>query len=405
MAVLLVHPTGNANVRAAAQACLEAGWLSAFHTSLGWPAVPWLPGGLRRRGYALPASLLRIHPQLEVARLLAVQAQVTPLLRHERGWLSVDRIYHHLDRAAARSVSAGHRRNDGVKLVYAYEDGALASFQAAHGRGLTTVYELPIGYWRYARAIFAEEADRRPSWAPTLEGLADSPAKLARKDAELAAAHQVIVPSRFVEHTLRHHQGGAAPIHVVPYGGPPPLPALPQRPEPRPLRVLFVGGLSQRKGLADLLEAVDLLGDRISLTLVGRAPTAPCRPLQQALERHVWLPSLSHGAVLEQMRQHHVLVLPSLFEGFPLVLGEALSQGLPLIATTHAAADELITDGLEGFVVPIRDPQAIATRLGQLASDPNQLRAMAAAALARAAIRGWEVYRQNLQSVLAPFLA
>lgn len=403
--VLLVHPTGNANVRAAAAALQQSGWLHSFHTSLGWTAFPGLPAPLQRRAYRLPARLLRVHPARELARLLAVRAGLSSLLRQETGLLCVDRVYAGIDRAAAAAVERLSRRAQGPQLVYAYEDGALACFRAARRHGLATAYELPIGYWRFARRLFREEAERRPTWAATLEGLADSPAKCARKDAELALAQHIVVPSGFVRRTLADHPGELAPVSVLPYGCPPPLPAPPERPEAGPLRVLFVGGLSQRKGVADLLEAADLLGSRIALTLIGRPLGEPCPTLQRALLQHRWLASLPHGSVLAEMRRHDVLVLPSLFEGFPLVIGEALAQGLPVIATVNAAADELIDHGREGFLVPIRDPAAIAAHLDQLAADRGLRQTMAEAALQRAGSWSWSDYARGLCALLQPLLA
>jgi starch synthase len=397
MRVLISHPTGNANVRAAAEAFHTAGLLASFHTALGWPAYRWLPAALQRRGIRLPARLLRLHPQRELGRLLASRAGLASLTRHETGPFCVDRVYHQVDAVVAKALSARAHT-----LVYAYEDGALASFRRAQRLGITRVYELPIGYWRYARRLFAEEAERRPAWAATLDGLADSPAKLARKDAELALADQIIVPSRFVQRTLADSPGCTdAPVAVLPYGCPPPLAHLPDRRRQGPLRVLFVGGLSQRKGLADLLEAVQLLGSAVQLTLIGRQVGGACEPLQEALARHRWLGALPRSAVLAEMRAHDVLVLPSLFEGLPLVIGEALAQGLPVIATPNAAAEELIEHGQEGFVVPIRSPEALASHLERLAAQPEILQNMAAAALERAAGCTWLRYGQRLCELIS----
>ena len=401
MRILISHPTGNANVRAAAEAFAGAGWLGSFHTGLAWPAHPWLPAALQRRGVNLPGRLLRLHPRLEPARLQATRLGLQALTRHERGALCVDRMYHQLDVAVAAGLRRAGLRPHPPSLVYAYEDGALATFQAARRLAVTTVYELPIGHWRFARRLFQEEADRRPAWAATLDGLADSPAKLARKDAELGLAQQIVVPSRFVQRTLAECPTcRTTPVAVLPYGCPPPLPQLPARPSAGPLRVLFVGGLSQRKGVADLLEAVQQLGAAIELTLIGLPVGGACAPLQQALSRHRWLGSVPRSEVLAEMRRHHVLVLPSLFEGFPLVIGEALAQGLPVIATPNAAADELIIHGQDGFVVPIRSPESIAEHLQQLVRQPHVREAMAAAALQRAAGWSWLHYSNQLCSLI-----
>jgi starch synthase len=398
MRILISHPTGNANVRAAAEAFHSVGWLTAFHTGLAWPAYPWLPAALQRRGVRLPARLLKLHPQLEPARLLAVRAGLKSLIRHEAGPLSVDRVYHQVDASVAASLErAAHRSRPLPQVMYAYEDGAHATFEAARRLGVTTVYELPIGYWRFSRRLFSEEAERRPDWAPTLDGLADSPAKLARKDAELALADYIIVPSGFVQRTLVECPTCSdTPVTVLPYGCPFPLAELPDRSETGPLRILFVGGLSQRKGIADLLEAVDLLGSSVELTIIGRHVGGPCPPLDRALSRHRWLGTLPRSAVLAEMRSHDVLLLPSLFEGLPLVIGEALAQALPVIATPNAAAEELISHGREGYIVPIRAPERIAELLERLVLQPPLRRSMAAAAIKRARSSSWTHYHEQL---------
>lgn len=401
--VLLAHPTGNTFVRAASQAFLDAGCLHGLHTSLGWVNHPWLTPSLQRRAYQLPASRLHRHrAALELARLLATRLGWRQWLVHETGSLSVDRLYRSFDQAVAHWLERSSRCQHLPTDVMAYEDGALATFQAANAFGLRKVYELPIGHWRLGRTIFAAEAEHRPAWASTLEGLVDSPDKLSRKDAELAAADLVLVPSAFVKRSLAASPV-TAPVVVVPYGCPEPLPAPPPRPaRGGPLRLLFVGGLSQRKGLADVLDAVSLLDRHVTLTLIGRRPAARCDALDAALQRHRWLPSIPNSAVQAEMRQHDVLVLPSLFEGLPLVISEALAQGLPIIATPNAAAEERVSHGVEGFVVPIRSPESIASCLELLISDRDRVQAMASACLQRAATSSWANYRNTLMKAIEP---
>jgi glycosyltransferase involved in cell wall biosynthesis len=164
--------------------------------------------------------------------------------------------------------------------------------------------------------------------------------------------------------------------------------------------VLYVGSLGQRKGLSYALDAVQALGEQVSLTLIGRVTAPECRPLVAALERHRWIETLPHHQILEQMRQHDVLVLPSLFEGYALVISEALSQGLPVLTTANSGATQAIRDGVEGFIVPIRSSQAIAERLQQLGSNRDLLAAMRLACLRRAAELSWAGYEQALRAVV-----
>ena len=128
------------------------------------------------------------------------------------------------------------------------------------------------------------------------------------------------------------------------------------------LRVLFVGALSQAKGLGYLLEAVAGLEGGIEFTLIGRR-VSPTVPAPSLLEKYNWIPSLPHDELLREMSRHDVLVLPSLHEGFGLVMTEAMSQGLVVITTPHTAGPDLITDGVDGFVVPIRSAAAIEEKL------------------------------------------
>lgn len=408
--LLLSHPTGNQNVRAALEAFHRAGRLREFDTGFSWretnPLAKWIPRRLarqleRRVFDGIPFELQHIHPFRELVRLAT--SRVPLLSRQENAPFSIYSVYRSLDRHVAARLPALAR--DGLQVVYTYEDCALSSFQVAKKIGLKCVYDLPIGYWRAARQIYEEERDLQPAWSCTLSGLWDSDAKLARKEMEIELADLIIVPSNFVRNTLLHNCTCSAPVSVVPFGSPPPLgvPATP--PYGGPLRVLYVGSLGQRKGLSYLLDAIDQLGSTVELTLIGKPESPHCRPLADALQRYHWIPSLPHAEVLEQMRCHDVFVFPSLFEGFGLVLTEALSQGLPVIATPHTAAPELITDGVEGFIVPIRDSQAIFHRLDQLASNRQQLGLMRAACLRRSAQIPWLAYQNYLLETVLPLMS
>jgi glycosyltransferase involved in cell wall biosynthesis len=358
---------------------------------------------LNRRSFKeVPLSLQHSHPWRELIRLAAGDRHLRRWRRHQTGPLSIDAVYQSFDRQVASHLPYAQ----GLRAVYAYEDAALLTFQAAKTLGLRRFYDLPIGYWRAAQQMFEAERDLLPEWACTLTGLGDSADKLARKDQELELADAVVVPSKFVSSTLTQQNVTQAQIHVVPFGSPPAL--LPRLTEPvstGPLRVLYVGSLGQRKGLSYALAAVEALGDEVSFTLIGRPTSSDCKPLNAALESHRWMPSLPHPQILEQMRQHDVLLLPSLFEGFALVISEALSQGLPVIATPNSGATECVRDGVEGFLVPIRDSQAIAVRLQQLSADRELLAAMKLACLQRAEELSWARYEEGLRTVVAQTLS
>lgn len=403
--IILSHPTANQNVRQAALALAEAELLEEFWTCVNWRqgglldrslgAVGRLRNELRRRSF--PAALtpyLRTFSWREWGRQFAGQAGWPGLTKDETGIFSVDAVYRSLDRRVARRLAQPLRS----RAVYAYDAGALETFRAAKRHGLTCIYEHPIIYWRQVREFQREEAALHPEWAGTLGALADSEEKLTRKDEELALADLIITASSFSKESLALAPGITAPVRVIPYG----TDSLGQGPAAKDpsgkLRVMFVGSLTQAKGLGYLLEAVDRLGHEIEFTLIGRRVNE-AMPTAAMLARHRWIPSLPHDELLAEMSLHDVLVLPSLHEGFGLVMSEAMSRGLVVITTAHTAGPDLITDGVDGFIVPIRSADAIEEKLALLARERALRAAMQEAAVRRVATLTWKNYRQAIVQV------
>jgi alpha-maltose-1-phosphate synthase len=409
--ILLAHPTGNANVRQAALALAEAGILAEFQTCLAPNAsalgrwIEKLPGSAELRRRHVPAALIpftKQRPHLEAARLLAARAGFTSWITHETGFASVDAVYRDLDAEVSRNLRAQPASLTGV---YCYEDGALQTFRTAKELGIATYLETPTAHWRFVNQLCCEEGDRLPGWSGTLPALRDSPAKLARKDEELCLADHIIVPSEFTKATLFDVPFSIASPRVVPYGCPPVQTEVVaddagRESKRNPLRVLFVGGVTQLKGMYELFRAAETLKDRVSLTIVGnRVGQSGAR--DEHLSRHRWIPSLSNAEVLGLMEEHDVFVFPSLSDGFGLVVGEALSQGLPVIATAHAGASTLLSHGRDGFIVPIRDWEAIATHLETLDKDRELLSQMRQNAFATATRNSWSEYRRRLIEVVS----
>ena len=353
----------------------------------------------RRRYDAALVAKTGTWPWREMGRLAASKLGMARLLKHETGAFSVDSVYHSLDRRVAASLP----QLPAADAVYAYEDGAEASFKRAKELGLKCIYDLPIGYWRAARRLLEPERERWPAWVATLTGFEDSPAKLARKDKELRLADRIVVASQFTAETLRDFPGILAPVQVIPYGFPPVAP--PRRyaslGNGRPLKLLFVGGLSQRKGIADLFAAVAALGPRVELTVVGRKSTDSCPALDRALALHRWIPSLPHGEVLKVMREHDVLVFPSLFEGFGLVITEAMSQGTPVITTNRTAGPDLIEHGRNGWLVEAGATTALQGAIEKLLLRPTSIATAGEAAMETARLRPWSLYGAELANALA----
>ena len=423
--IIQSHPTGNTYVREELQALLEAQLLSEFWTCIGWnaqsPLARALPDSLARQlgRRALPPQARPFTHQMplrEIGRLLAPTLKLGRLTRHETGVFSVDQVFRALDKRVARRLHRAHAR--GATAVYAHEDGALQSFKRAKSLGMTCIYELPIAYWETGVRLLQEEAQRWPDWEPTLVGTRNSAAKLKRKTRELELADLVIMPGQFVYDSLPEPIRETKACLVAPFGSPAvdriaferAEVARAEQPRRRPLRVLFAGSLTQRKGLADLFAAFRLLDrhgidrDDIELRVLG-APVAPLEFYRaQGVDFRYEAPR-AHAEVLELMRSCDLLALPSIVEGRALVQQEALSCGLPILVTPNAGAQDLIDEGQTGFLVPIRSPETIAEKIAWLAANREQLPDMRRAALAKAEHYTWETYRNSIIEFLRAHLA
>lgn len=396
----LSHPTGNQNSREAVLALSSAGLLDAFATAVHFdprsPLVDMLPLAVKaeisRRNFSDYAGNSGIYSYSiirEIVRAVATKCGIDWLTRHEDGWASIDKIYRSVDVSVARLIAKG---KSSVSGVYCYEDGALETFKAAKSFGARTVYELPIGYWRTHRRLCEEEAQRSPSWAHTWVASKDSEGKVQRKDREIYLASRLVVPSPFVAESLREYPHTLPPISVVPYGCPDPIKAVSRNwYSGGTLKILFVGALSQRKGLKYLLEAVRPLAGSVSLTIIG---TGSGRELIDSCHR--LLGSMPNSSVLSEMRKHDIFVFPTLFEGYGLVVTEAFAQGMPVITTPCAGPAAMIENGIHGWVVPVCDAQSITERLTECIIKPDLVESMGRSVLKLAAKWTWADYRKCL---------
>lgn len=391
-------------------AFLEADWLKELHHTLAWTELPFwtkaLPKALRtqterRRFPQELAPYLHRHPLPEWGRLLAARLPI-PLLRRVFSIQSSNRRF---DRAVAGHL---HQHPGRFNAVYGYFDTALQTFREAKRQGLPCLYELPTPYWRTVDHLVETETHRHPNWVATLPTRSTLANSAAQRDEELRLADLIIVPSPFVRDSLALAPSLRAKIIVVPYGCPEPNHEKSPRQNQElrtknqePLKLLFVGTLSQSKGLADLLEAIEPLGDRVQLTLAGSPSTSELPIIRPSVRI---LGQLPHAELLATMRRHDLLVLPTLYEGLSLALLEALSQGLPVVSTNHSGLAGLIENHRHACLVPAADPVALRTQIERLIQNPQELTNLAQAGRDWASEHTWSRYRQELCQALRPLM-
>ncbi len=406
--VLLVHPTGNQNVRQAAQALHESGRLAGFYTTVAWnPAsslAKFLPTKvlreLLRRSYPdLDPNLIHTQVWNEMARHLLYRAGISIHSNAEKSFFGVDATYRRLDRKVAHDLSA---RRATPTAIYSYDDCALQCFQVAGRLGIKCIFELPAVHYRAVDEMIRLERELNPEWIECLGGVHDSPEKLARKDEELRRADAIFVASSYCAKTLKlFPEPLNKPVYTINYGSPPPGPPRQITRRTDPLRILYVGSMNQRKGISYLFKAVEQLAVAHEVTLIGGVnPKYKCNVLLNALGKFHWLQTLPHDEVLAEMRTHDVLVFPTLSDAFGLVILEAMAQGMAVITTPNSAACDVIQHGENGLVVPIRDANAITEQLTRLAEDRELLHRLGEAGRRTAEQRSWARYRAEWSAAM-----
>lgn len=214
---------------------------------------------------------------------------------------------------------------------------------------------------------------------------------------EYAEADAIVTPSTFAKRSFVEQGVPAAKVYRCPYG----VDVSMFHPEPKEddvFRVLFVGNYSIQKGIGYFFEAVrPLVQSRtVEVWLVG----SPNPDAREILHRNadIFTDKGPHprSKLSWFYSQASVLVQPSIQEGMSLVLAQAMACGLPVIGTTNTGADDLFTDSVEGFVVPVRDPIAIREKLQWLLDNPVQRKEMGEAALRRVnSLGGWDAYGER----------
>jgi glycosyltransferase involved in cell wall biosynthesis len=285
----------------------------------------------------------------------------------------------------------------GARGVYAFNTAGLELLEAARARGCRTVLEQTIAPHRLERALLGPEQDRYSDW----QGPPVPHEKVAeyceREEAEWGLADMIVCGSPFVRSSIAECGGPAERCVVVPYGVEGSVEMAPRANHDGPLRVLVVGAVGLRKGSPYVLEAARALQGKAAFRMVGKLDcwSSAAAILSEVVE-------LTGSVPYSEMSKHFawadVMLLPSLCEGSATAVYEALAASLPVICTYNTGS--VVRDGVDGFIVPIRDSQAIVDRLLRLSSDPDLRRQMAESARGRAGSFDLAAYGRRLMEVL-----
>ena len=371
---------------------------STYYAPSRWPdrlvaRLPRIDAMLRRRHLdGLEARVIR-RPSLEVPEVLCRSAvgngRLAQMLVLQRDVL--------FDRWVAQAVLPRAAPSAGV--FWGFQGSCRNSLLAAKSCGMTGVVELATGHVPAAERILGMERERHPEWADSISNAGFPGWYVRRLNEEVGHADFCVAASSFTRGTLLEAGVRDDRILTLPLGVDLEKFAFVRRSEDGPFQVLFVGGVGQRKGIKYLLDAYRRLkGPAFRLTVVGPM-IGGGRAFRENARGVEYVGRADEDTVIRRMQRSHVLVLPSVFEGFGLVIVEAMATGMPVIASTHSAAPDIIREGIDGYVLAPDDVDGLADRLAHLARHRRLAVRMGLEAAGRAREFGWDRHAERLAQI------
>lgn len=412
MKVLVSHPAQQHSYRVAT-ALKKVGMLDKYATT-----VYYKPGSLT----ALVAKLLKgkfktkaeerhcealsndeVIQFCEGEGLIKLVALNTPYFKGKYNQIK----YHTADRFARKVARYAIRHK--VDAVVTYDDSSPILFEILKDKApnILRIMDMSSANLLYLREIYEDDTKKAPAFAERMKrerAICWDPEILNRAKREIEATQRFLVPSEFVARSLEFAGVKSEQMYRCPYG----VDVSQFSPKKyteiliernRPIRFIYVGGVKELKGISYLLDAFnEIPADLAELTVVGNynendADTAPYK------KRVRFTGNILHSAVADELKKADVFVFASLGEGLSLSTLEAAACGLPLIVTENSGVNDEMTDGVEGFVIPIQSKEAIKSKVLWFVEHPEQIQHMGQAAREFALKFTWDSYYDRLGTI------
>ena len=350
--------------------------------------------------------LYTAYPRWKVEALSREMVRTFPwlaLAAHGAGRLRFHSIQRTLDWLQMRTFDSWvSGRLEHCDAFHCLSGFGLVSHRAAKARyGALTICDRASSHIRFQDRILRDEYSRLGIPYRPID-----PRVVERELAEYEECDLIFIPSRFAQRSFIENGITEEKLRVVPYGVDLDM-FRPVDKEDGVFRIIYVGALSVRKGIHYLLQATSQFSEKeVELWLIGAAMSETRDLLKRYEGRFRHFGVIPRTELYRYYSQGSVFVMASIEEGLALVQAQAMACGLPVIGTANTGAEDLFSDGVEGFIVPIRDPDAIAERIARLLRRPDDREMMARSALARvAALGGWNAYGQRVLSTYAAAVA
>ena len=290
-----------------------------------------------------------------------------------------------------------------VAVVWSFDTASEHIFRVAKYRGISCVLDMSTAHPSAGVDILQQHVTRCPRFWEDIDRPEKKIDELRSRDNELLLADVVVSASRFTASSIQQYSQTQATIEVIPYGVE--LVQFHSRKvreaSSELLTFLFVGWFGPQKGVYDLLVAWkhSALEGKANLLLVG-GNREDLRCWKDDLPINVkCVGRVPRGEIGDLFNSADVFVFPSLFEGFGLVILEAMASGLPVLTTKNTAGPDLIEDGVEGFISIPGDVQTLEKHILLLSEDHSLVELMGRQARKKAEKYTWGAYGKKCSQI------
>lgn len=328
-----------------------------------------------------------------LAAVLTYGHRFLPILRQYGFWEFWS--FESYSRWAARRIAMGLKAD----IFVAWSGWALDSIKVAKQQGMITILERGSAHIVRQKEILLAEYKKFDD-----TNHVPSDYMVNKEVREYAEADYISVPSSFAKRSFVEQGFPAEKLLKVPYGV-----SLehfrPAQKEDDVFRVMHIGG-NLLKGTHFLIDALNELELFHSELLLIGTPSLVIRELLRKFKgKYKVLDHVPHLELYTLYSQCSVYVLPSLQEGLAMVQVEAMACGIPVVCSTNTGGEDIIRNGIDGFVVPVRDVDALKEKILYLYENETERREMGLAALTRAQEFTWDRYGERIVKVYSALLA
>jgi glycosyltransferase involved in cell wall biosynthesis len=283
---------------------------------------------------------------------------------------------------------------DKCDIFHGFLGCSLHSFKIASRYGALTVLDQPTPHIAFWKKIIAEEEDRTGFTIQIKKMLSDVYDERQRKELELA--DYIFVPSQFCRETLLSYGIPSNKIRVLPFGSDiTRFQPSENKKKSEKFKILCVARIEALKGVHYLLEAFRQLKlKNAELILIGKPSADGIAILKKYAGLYHHIDYVPNYEIQQWYNSADIYVLPSLLEGSSYTIYEAMACGLPSIITENCGS--VVRNGIDGYVIPIRDIDALKEKITLLYENPQLRKEMGMNAHQHIQNFTWAHYHENL---------